>query len=177
MVELPGCVRPLFMEAGWFPERREPTSDAVPADHPAVAILAGLGGLTVRPHSSTGKECGTMIIRFRMLPIEDASTRTWADLLDARLVGIADLGDGHAGLYIADDGRCFFECWIDDAFGFVAEDFASAVERILTGQRIRPMLRPDQSSIDFYGVPFTADSPELYRYRRSPTDGEPARGS
>jgi hypothetical protein len=53
---------------------------------------------------------------------------------------------------------------IHDAFWLARESFAEAAERSLFGRRVRPLLRPDQSSVTLYGHLFTADSPQLYRY-------------
>ena len=58
MVELPESIRPLFLAAGWQPGRRVAVSPAVPTDHPAAAILATFGGLTVsRPAGAERAEC------------------------------------------------------------------------------------------------------------------------
>jgi hypothetical protein len=81
------------------------------------------------------------------------------------LVGIAGVNNDHGELYVDALGRCFGASCVHDAFFFYGESFAEAVEGILLGRRARPMLRPDQPFVTLYGEKFTAESPEVYRYR------------
>lgn len=164
MVELTERVRPLFVAAGWHPGRRVPVSSTVPLDHPAAEILAEFGGLTVEP-AGESEECGPGNIAFQELWPDESILREWADLLGTRLVGVAEIHHGHGELYAAADGRVFGRSCIHDAFWLEGGSFSEAVERSLLGRRSRPLLRPDQSSVTLYGVRFTADSPEVYRYR------------
>jgi hypothetical protein len=164
MVQVPDSVRARFVAAGWYPERRVAVSTAVPADHPAAAILATFGGLTVTPGCKIGEECASDDLAFGELFPDESITDVWAGLLGTRLVGVADMHHGHGELYIAADGRCFGRSCIHDAFYFEGASFAEAAERAMLGRRAQPLLRPDQSSVTLYGVRFTADSPEAYRY-------------
>ncbi len=165
MVYLPDSVQSRFVAAGWQPERRVAVSAAVPADHPALAILAAFGGLIVTPEDDTGEECATNDLAFHELWPAPSITEAWSQLLDTKLVGVADVHRGHGELYVAADGRCFGASCVHDAFYFEGASFAEAVERLLLGRRSRPLLRPDQSSVTLYGVQFKWDSPEIYRYR------------
>jgi hypothetical protein len=165
MLEVPESVRPRFVAAGWYPGRRVPVSTEVPADHPAADILAAFGGLAVRPDHGEGEECAPDDLVFRELRPVELITEVWASLLGTCLVGIAAVHRGHGELYIAVDGRCFGRSCVHDAFYFEGGSFAEAVERAMFGRRSRPLLRPDQESVTLYGIRFTADSPEVYRYR------------
>lgn len=164
MIELPESVRPRFLKAGWFPARRVAVSAAVPNEHPAADILAAFGELTVTPERKAGEECATNDLAFQELFPDESITEVWGKLLGTRLVGIAEVHHGHGELYVAADGRCFGRSCIHDAFYFEGASFAEAAERAMFGRRARPLLRPDQSSVTLYGIEFTADSPELYRY-------------
>jgi hypothetical protein len=137
----------------------------VPADHPAAAVLAALGGLTVTPDREAGEECAPDELAFRELWPDESITVVWAGLLGARLFGVADMHGGHGELYVATDGRCFGRSCMHDAFYFEGASFAEAAERAMLGRRSRPLLGPDQASVMLYGIRFTADSPEVYRYR------------
>jgi hypothetical protein len=166
MVELPESVRPLFVAARWHPGRRVEVSPAVPANHPAAGILAEFGGLTVAPpEDAAGEECGLDDLVFRQSHRADSVADRWENLLGTRLISVADIHHGHAAWYVAADRRVFGRSYIHDAFWLAGRSFGEAVERSLLGRRVRPMLRPDQSSVTLYGIRFTADSPELYRYR------------
>jgi hypothetical protein len=68
-------------------------------------------------------------------------------------------------LYLAADRRCFGSSNMHSAFYFHGASFAEAIEGILQGRRARPMLLPGQQAVTQYGERFTADSPEVYRYR------------
>ena len=165
MVEVPESVRPRFVAAGWHPARRVAVSPAVPADHPAAAILTAFGGLTVTPDRESGEECAPADLAFRELWPDQSITEVWAGLLGTRLVGVADMHYAHGELFVATDGRCFGRSCIHDAFYFEGASFAEAAERSLLGRRSRPMLRPDQPSVTLYGIQYADDSLELYRYR------------
>jgi hypothetical protein len=165
MVEVPESVRPRFIAAGWHCGRRVAVTAAVPADHPAHAILAAFGGLTVTPDREAGEECAPDDLAFRELWPDESITEVWAGLLGTRLVGVADMHHGHGELYVAADGRCFGRSCVHDAFYFEGASFAEAAERAMLGRRSQPLLRPDQSSVTLYGNRFTANSPEVYRYR------------
>lgn len=94
----------------------------------------------------------------------DVDRSGWSQRLGVELVGIAGLQWGHGELFMAADGRCFGRSRMHPAFFFVGEAFAAAVEAVLLGRRGRPLLRPDQTSVTLYGIRYTADSPEVYRY-------------
>jgi hypothetical protein len=165
MVEVPGSIRSRFVAAGWHPGRRVAVSSAVPAEHPAAAILAAFGGLTVTPDRDAGEECAPDDLTFRELRPDESITGVWAGLLGTQLIGVAQMHHGHGELYVAADGRCFGRSLMHDAFYFEGVSFAEAAERAMLGRRSRPLLRPDQASVTLYGVEFTADSPAVYRYR------------
>jgi hypothetical protein len=138
-------------------------SSAVPPDHPAVAILSNLGGLTVGV-SGTGIECATSDIAFQELSLTDETRDVWVGLLDTELVGIAQVCHGHGLLYVDSEGRCYGASQIHDAFYFEGTSFGEATERLLLGRRSRPMLRPDQHVLQLYGEEFRADDPSVYRW-------------
>jgi hypothetical protein len=166
MVELPDTVRQYFLDAGWYPGRIVPVPASVPRDHPAWAVLAAFGGLKILEREPDPDPDWPPIeeLVFRELHRCPAVTDVWGGLLGTRLVGIADVHNAHAELYLAADDRCFELSLMHDAFCYLGPSFAVAVEGMLLGQRARPMLRPDQPSVTLYGEQFTPDSPELYRY-------------
>jgi hypothetical protein len=166
MVELPESLRSLFLAAGWYPSRRVAVSTNVPARHPAAAILAEFGGLTVKPNREAGEECAPEDLAFGELFLDESITEVWAGLLGTRLVGVAQVHHYHAEWYLSTDGRCFGRSCVHDAFYYVGESFAEAVERAMLGRRSMPLLKPGQDSITVYGQQFTAESPEVYRYRQ-----------
>jgi hypothetical protein len=130
-------------------------------------VLAAFGGLTILEREPEPDPDWPPIeeLVFRVLRSCPAVTEVWGELLGSRLVGIADVHNAHAELYLAADGRCFGSSCIHPAFYFKGESFAEAVQGILFGRRSRPMLQPGQEFVTLYGERFTADSPELYRYR------------
>lgn len=163
-IELPESVEPLFRAAGWHRGRQVSISRSVPTNHPALAILATVGGLTVTPDRKVGEECAPNDLAFQELEPNRSISEVWNALLDTILVGVAEMHDGHAELYVAADGRCFGCSLVHDAFYFEGNSFGEAAERSLFGRRSQPMLRPNQPSVTLYGIEYSADSPELYRY-------------
>jgi len=174
MIELPISVRPLFVAAGWHPGRtisRAPGvrpqcsrfADLLKSDHPAVAILAEFGGLHVG-QSGTGEECATSDVAFRHLHPGEFVLDVWGKLLATELVGIAEVQNRHAELYVDRSGRCFCYSNVDDGFRFEGSSFGEAIERMLLGRCSRPMLRPEQRTVWHYGEEISADDPRVYKY-------------
>jgi hypothetical protein len=128
---------------------RDSFPDWVPTDHPARTIL----------RRKAGKSQGR--IDYKLLDRDDYSSciPVWETLLGTRLIGIGEVDHGHEQLFLASDGRCFGESVVHDAFYYHAESLSLFQ---LFRRRSRPMLRPDQQSVDLYGITFTRDSPELY---------------
>src|SRR5688572_16462452 len=100
MADLPETVRSRFIAAGWYPGRRVAVSAAVPPDHPAAAILAAFGGLTVTPDRKTGEECAPDDLVFREFCPDQSITDVWGRLLGTQLLGVADVHRGHGELYV-----------------------------------------------------------------------------
>ena len=161
--ELPNSIRPIFAEAGWKPGRRISVCPVVPLKHPAHSVLAEFGELTVGENGS-GEECAKHSLSFGYIEPDRAVLR-WANLLQTQLIGVAEIENGHAELYVDASGRWFFASCIRDAFAFEGVSFAEAMERELLGRRCMPMLRPDQSRVVMWGEEFTSDDPRVYRYR------------
>jgi SUKH-3 immunity protein of toxin-antitoxin system len=138
-------------------------SAMVPSNHPASAILTEFGDLTI-VDEGPGQECATSALAFKFVE-PDSSIARWADLLRDRLIGIADVANGHAELYVDSSGRYFVASVEHDAFSFAGASFAETTERLLRGRRSQPMLRPDQADVVLYGEVFTADDTRVYKYR------------
>ena len=156
MLEPPQRIRHEFVEAGWTPTRFIPVPTYVPQDHPAAQVLAQFSGLTVGK-AQAGQECATTDLSFRPSPPDgnDNEIATWQELLQTRLISIADVTHGHGELFVDETFRFFY---------FEGGSFAHAMENLLIGIRARPMLRPDQATVTLYGIKYTSESPELYRY-------------
>lgn len=163
MFEIPATVRPLFVTAGWYPGRTVRLSSNLPPDHPAAAILAQFSGLVVG-RSGPGEECATSDVAFQEMPWKDARLELWAPLLRTDLIGIAEMSNEHEALYVDRNGRCYGASLIHDGFGFEGTSFNEAIERRLLGRRSRPMLRPDQQVVRWYGEEIRAQDPRIYHW-------------
>lgn len=163
-MQLPPAVRQWFLDAGWYPGRCVRVPRAVPRGHPAHAVLAAFGGLILPEREP---EAGWPVIEelvFAALTRDPTITGVWGRLLRSTLVGIARVHSDHAELYMDATGRCFGRSLMHDAFYYHGASFEETIEGFYEGRRSRPMLRPGQSSVTLYGLRFTAESPELYRY-------------
>ncbi len=165
MITPPARVLTTFVMAGWHPMRRAAVPRFVPEDHPAAQVLSQFGGLTVG-ECGAGIECAAGDVVFRASEIDDHDDEisAWQGLLNTTLVSIADVHHGHGELLIDAGSRCFGRSYIHEAFYFEGDAFEAAVQNILLGIRSRPMLRPDQETVTLYGIDYTANSPETYRY-------------
>ena len=96
---------------------------------------------------------------------EDAKAiEQWNQLLRTLLVGVGQFHHCHGELYVAADGRLFGRSTVHDAFYFEGDNFDSGIERLLLGRRSRPILRPDQTSVDLYGHTYTREHLAVYNY-------------
>ena len=163
MIEIPAAVRAMFAAAGWYPGRTVGISSSIPPDHPAAAVLTQFGGLLIGT-SGPGEECATSDIAFQEILLKDSGLDLWASLLRSDLVGVAEMSHAHEELYIDRNGRCYGASLMHDAFGFEGATFCEAIERRLLGRRSRPMLRPDQNSVRWYGEEIRAHDPRIYHW-------------
>lgn len=166
MIEPPETVRQWFVDAGWYPGRTVAVPASVPSRHPARDILAAYGGLILLEREPSEPWDPNQELVFGELYPNPAVTLVWGQLLQSRLVGVARVDNDHGQMYIGTDGRCFGSSNIHSAFWYYGATFNDAVEGIWHRRRSRPMLRPDQRFVTLYGVRFTRNSPELYRYER-----------
>jgi SUKH-3 immunity protein len=113
---LPNSVLTVFAAAGWEVDRRVTVPSLVPHSHPAHAVLAEFGGLMVG-QNGRGEECAKHALLFGYIEPGVAVLR-WADLLQSPLIGVAEMEDGHAELYVDASDRWFFASCIHDAFAF-----------------------------------------------------------
>lgn len=114
---IPPTVLPILTAAGWYPGRHVSVSDAIPASHPAAAVLSELCGLKAVPIARGGVECATSSLSFQELDTYyNKRIQPWNALLRTELAGIAQVEDGHDLLYVATDGRCFGMSDIHDAY-------------------------------------------------------------
>ena len=169
-LRIPEDCLPLVQAAGWHANRRVALPEGFQAyagdGHPAEGILASLGGLHVGS-TGGGIECAKSDLDFKWVrdwAWLDHDIEDWNRLLHTRLVGIAEVHHAHGALCVASDGRCFGASGVHDVFYFEGESFGEALSGLLHGRRARPMLRPDQEVVTLYGIDYTSDSPELYRY-------------
>ena len=70
------------------------------------------------------------------------------------MVGIAEQDDGHAELYLTQEGQVIGCSLIHPACFLVGRTFEEAMEAIARGVRARPMLLPGQEEVTLYGVTF-----------------------
>ena len=159
----PESVLKLFMDAGWHPGRTVTIPASIEATHPAFTILTSFGGLRVG-QCGAGLECATGDVNFHYL--QSSSPGIWTSLLNARLIGIAEVHDSYADLFASSDGRIFELSSIDNEFCLQGLDFRSAMESILLGKRARPMLRPDQTHVVLYGEKLTTSDPQVYHWEK-----------
>jgi len=161
--ELPMTIRPLFLAAGWYLGREVPVPTSIAAEHTAAIVMSEFGGLRVGK-SGPGKDCAASDVHFSEAYPEELITDVWGLLLNTELVKVGDVCSAHAALYIDAQGR-YFEAGPVHDLAFAGASFGEAMEKLLLGHRLRPMLSPDQLTVMMYGEEIPADHPSVYRYR------------
>jgi hypothetical protein len=164
LMDIPSSVRPLFLAAGWQSGRRMRVDGRVPELHLAHSILQEVGGLHVGRSEPSGIECARSDLEFCFCEADHKILSTWGELLRSRLVEVAEVHNRHGWLIVDEAGRCFGASQIHDAFYFEGQTFGEAVERLLLGRKVRPMLRPDQHQVELYGATFTRGHPAIFEY-------------
>jgi hypothetical protein len=164
LMDIPSSVRPLFLAAGWQSGRRMRVDGRVPELHLAHSILQEVGGLHVGRSEPSGIECARSDLEFCFCEADHKILSTWGELLRSRLVEVAEVHNRHGWLIVDEAGRCFGASQIHDAFYFEGQTFGEAVERLLLGRKVRPMLRPDQHQVELYGETFTRGHPAIFEY-------------
>ncbi len=155
-----------FDRAGFHPTRDVPVNPDVPRSHPAYRLLLRFGGLRV----GVGLD-GEMLEEIRndiaFLHTEPyGQIKEWERILRTRLVGVAETHHRHGLLFLSDDERFFTLSGMHDAMGFEGCGFMTAIDNLLFG-RSMPMIRPDQSSVSWYGIEYAPGDPGLYRYHEA----------
>jgi len=149
MSVVPESMRTPFRKAGWFEGRKVAVDAAVPTGHPATAILAELGGLALLDPAPN-----ICSIAFQYVAEGAAFVAEWEAALGTTMAGIAEEDDGHAELYLTQEGRVVGCSLIHPACFLVGRSFGEAVEAIGRGERASPMLLPEQDEVTLYGITY-----------------------
>lgn len=151
----------LLQTAGWTAGRKVEITRNCPRWHPAHAVLESLSGLVLRPLVRPGVECATSIIEFNELePAEDG--QLLGETVGALMIGIADLDDRHAIMWMSSDGACFGASTVHDACYFLGQDLDASIELLLTGVKPKPLLVRGQRTVTLFGKTYEASDPALY---------------
>jgi hypothetical protein len=155
-------VLPSFSRAGWSPVRAVPIPSIVDPSHPAAEVLASFSGLTVLP-TVPGTEAPTMDIRFTNSLDYDPGAAGWEKFLSTQLVVIAEVDQERGVLLVSSDGRYFVLDYCG-GFGFAGANFRDAMDLLLLGKRLKPLLRPTESGTRAYGDELPRGDPRIYEY-------------
>jgi SUKH-3 immunity protein len=152
---------PFFLRAGFDINRQVEVHGSVPATHPAHELLKSLGGLRIGVGADE-----TMLEEVRndidfMYADRYGHIDEWERLLGTRLVGIAETHHHHGLLYLAEDERFFSLSGMHDAMGFEGTGFRTAIDNLLFSQSM-PMIRPDQTTVRWYGIEYRHGDNGLY---------------
>jgi hypothetical protein len=112
-----------------------------------------------------GTECATHVLCFGFNG-EDQEDYAPANRAFGRtLIQVAEIGQGDALLLIDEAGRCVvFMIGYGGTLAFAGHDFSEAIDRLLLGRRLRPMLWPGEDAVYLYGEKFTRGQPDIFAY-------------
>ena len=147
---------PMFREAGWFVGRNVEVDPAISPEHLSYAVLGEVGGLRL---ASPAPNISSIVFR-RVLDGAEM-VRMWEEALATTMVGIAEVDDGNAELYLTRRGQVIGCSLVHDAFWLVGETFSAAMDETCAGKRFAPMLLPGQHEVWLYGDLFKAGDPRV----------------
>ena len=146
---IPSDMTKPFEAAGWFEGRQIEVGNSVPTNHPAHNLLAEIGELRlVNPAPNIAS------IAFQHVAEGASIMAAWEAALGAKLIGIAEVDDGHAELYLSDHGQVVGCSLIHPACFLVGRTVQEALEAIGSGKRAQPMLLPHEEEITLFGITF-----------------------
>lgn len=138
MTTLPTAVLPIFAAAGWFSGRKVPVSPAVPANHPAAAILSEFGGLNVGK-LGPGMECAGSDVIFCWSPHDGyREILDIGDLLHMELACFATAHNRHESLYVDREGWVFVVFPDMPGIGFTAALLAKQWSALCWAESVNP---------------------------------------
>ena len=158
MSAVPDSMRKAFEAAGWTEGRRIDVAPSVPIHHPAHALLAEVGGLTL-----TNPSPNICSIEFRHVTEGASDLMAWAAALGTDMVSIAEEDDGHATLYLTSRGEVIGCSNVHPACFLVGRTIGEALDAIGSGKRAQPMLLPHESKVTLYGITFHQGEAEVIR--------------
>ncbi len=88
----------------------------------------------------------------------------WDDRLKLGLVGIAAYQQEHSYLWLSANGRYFSSSCVSDEFCFVADDFNQMLRTLIFGYRVKPLMPPNEETLDIYGVQLDHNDARLYNW-------------
>ncbi|CAM5770517.1 hypothetical protein MAMO4S_03174 [Mesorhizobium amorphae] len=157
---IPASIEPLFVSAGWRPDRWRDGTVIVPKEHPSIAILREFAGLVVG-ESGTGETCARMALSFGSIGEVDEQIEELEAALGLTIVGIAEDGLGYETIYIDGQGRVFCTNVVAEGLYLAGRSFGEACEALLLGRATTPILLDRQYSVPFYGVDLQRGDPRL----------------
>jgi hypothetical protein len=127
----------------------EPLPDWVPAGHPARAVLEKYAGKF------------RWGVSYALIDRDVADIGEWEERLGTTLIGVGETDGGYVDLFLAADGRYFGRAIVTDVFLFYG-DTRWQVFRARLNHKERPLFRPEEESIPWYGAQITRDDPRVY---------------
>lgn len=163
-------IEPAFRRAGWSAGRSVSVPLTEFCDMPifpaATRLISEFNGLHVFPDRKEGEECATCDVRLDPLEAmhEAATAREWMPRLRCRIFPIGMASSDYMSLFVDEVGRIFETDLPCGYFCFVGESFSAAMEALLLGRHLRPLLVPGADGADGYYFDrwFPAGDPNIY---------------
>ena len=153
---VPSSASSLFKLSGWFEGRRVAVDDVVPPQHAAYAVLAELGGITLRDPAPN-----LVSLTFRHVCDAAPELALWEAALATRMVGVAEQDGGHGELYLTERGQLVGCSLVHPACWLVGQTFQEGLLDLIEGRRSRPMMLPGQREMTLYGTRFEQGDDEV----------------
>lgn len=137
-----------FVEAGWYLGRAIELPPTYLEGHAATEILLEFCGLKIGERGA-GIECAQNYVAFEPLGEPDEEILELEKVLQTQLLGIGTAD--YLDLYADAQGHVFAFAGVSGGVYFAGQSIFEAVERLLLGRYLMPLLLPSQTSVGFYG--------------------------
>ena len=142
--------------SGWRENRQVAVDGRVPSNHPAYQVLSELGGV-----SFASREWNKILLDFQYVEEAAEEARKWTQAYGMRLVGVAEIHNGHGEAYMTEQEHLIAFSLIHDACWFLGANLEAAMDALWREERARPMLLPGQESVDLYGETIMGKDPRV----------------
>jgi hypothetical protein len=109
-----------------------------------------------------GLECAASDVDFTAGELAYAVDEGYEDAYHAPVICVAEAMNGHTALFVDAKGRVFQSSLISGGFYYIGPEIFTALETLLLGRRVRPILKSTEDQVQAFGDIYRKGDPRLY---------------